>query len=39
MSRFDYITEVEKFNPYHDSRGRFTTSGNAASFTYSPRQK
>lgn len=24
---------VEKFNPYHDARGRFTTAGGAASFT------
>lgn len=32
---FDYIEEIdiEKFNPYHDRRGRFTTAGNAASFT------
>ena len=29
---------VEKFNPYHDSRGRFTTAGAAASFTYKPGQ-
>lgn len=28
--------EIEKFNPYHDRLGRFTTSGAAASFTYSP---
>lgn len=27
---------IEKFNPYHDARGRFTTSGTAASFTYRP---
>lgn len=32
----DEIFEVEKFNPYHDSKGRFTTSGAATSFTYSP---
>lgn len=30
------IEEVEKFNPYHDSRGRFAAAGSAASFTYSP---
>lgn len=31
----DYIqeVEVEKFNPYHDQLGRFTTAGNASSFT------
>ena len=27
---------IEKFNPYHDRLGRFTTSGSAASFTYKP---
>lgn len=27
---------IEKFNPYHDSKGRFTSSGTAASFTYAP---
>ena len=32
----DEIEVVEKFNPYHDSRGRFASSGSAASFTYSP---
>lgn len=25
-----------KFNPYHDARGRFSTSNGAASFTYAP---
>ncbi len=34
--RFDEIVEIEKFNPYHDNRGRFTTAGGAASFTYAP---
>lgn len=29
---------VEKFNPYHDSKGRFTTAGTATSFTYKPGQ-
>lgn len=28
--------EIMKFNPYHDSKGRFTTAGGAASFTYAP---
>lgn len=32
--RFDEIIEVEKFNPYHDSRGRFSTANGAASFTH-----
>ena len=27
---------IEKFNPYHDSKGRFTSAGAAASFTYAP---
>lgn len=27
---------IEKFNPYHDSRGRFTGPGAAVSFTYKP---
>lgn len=27
---------IEKFNPYHDSKGRFATSNGAASFTYKP---
>ena len=27
------ITDVEKFNPYHDARGRFTTGSGATSFT------
>lgn len=28
--------QIIKFNPYHDRLGRFSTSGNSASFTYSP---
>lgn len=31
--RFDEIEEVEKFNPYHDSRGRFATANGYSSFT------
>ena len=31
---FDTIVEVEKFNPYHDAKGRFTTAGTATSFTH-----
>lgn len=27
---------VEKYNPYHDKRGRFTTAGNATSFSIGP---
>lgn len=32
--RFDEIEEVEKFNPYHDSRGRFSSANSATSFTH-----
>ena len=28
--------EILKFNPYHDSRGRFTTANSATQFTYAP---
>ena len=31
--KYDYITEIEKFNPYHDRLGRFSSGGSAASFT------
>lgn len=34
--RYDEIREVTKFNPYHDSRGRFATASGATSFTYAP---
>lgn len=30
------FAEILKFNPYHDSRGRFSTADGAASFTYAP---
>lgn len=30
------FSEILKFNPYHDSLGRFASSGGAASFTYKP---
>ena len=33
-NRYDRIVEVEKFNPYHDQRGRFATANAATSFTY-----
>lgn len=35
--RYDEIEEVEKFNPYHDSRGRFSNAQGAASFTHRTR--
>lgn len=31
--RYDEIVEVEKFNPYHDSKGRFASANGYASFT------
>lgn len=34
--RYDTLVDVEKFNPYHDARGRFTTASGATSFTYKP---
>lgn len=34
VGELDHI--VEKFNPYHDSKGRFTTANSATAFTYSP---
>ena len=49
MPRYDHIEETErvaktfdeilKFNPYHDSRGRFTTPGAAVSFTATTRDE
>ena len=30
------FTDVMKFNPYHDSRGRFASANGATSFTYAP---
>ena len=30
------FADILKFNPYHDSRGRFASSDTAASFTYAP---
>lgn len=32
----DHLVEIEKFNPYHDSRGRFASANGATSFTYMP---
>lgn len=32
----DKIISFEKFNPYHDSRGRFTSANGAAIFTFKP---
>lgn len=35
-NRYDEIVEVEKFNPYHDNKGRFASASGYASFTYAP---
>lgn len=32
--RFDQLVEIGKFNPYHDAKGRFSTSSGYASFTF-----
>lgn len=34
QNRFDNIEEVEKFNPYHDAKGRFSTADGATLFTF-----
>lgn len=34
--RYETITEVRKFNPFHDARGRFATANSYSSFTYKP---
>lgn len=31
-----FLEILEKFNPYHDSKGRFSSANGAASFTYAP---
>lgn len=33
---FNEILDIEKFNPYHDRLGRFTSAGSETSFTYAP---
>lgn len=33
---FNEILGIEKFNPYHDRLGRFTSAGSETSFTYAP---
>lgn len=35
-SGYDTIVEIEKFNPFHDARGRFSSADNATQFTYAP---
>ena len=36
MNRYDTIVEIEKFNPYHEARGRFENANAATSYTYAP---
>lgn len=36
VNTVDCIVEVEKFNPYHDAKGRFASADSATSFTYAP---
>lgn len=36
MAGMKLFDEILKFNPFHDSKGRFASSGNYASFTYAP---
>jgi hypothetical protein len=36
-NRFDHLEEVEKFNPFHDSLGRFSTANAGVSFTSTTR--
>ena len=35
----DYIENVEKFNPFHDSRGRFSSSNGMATYSANPKTK
>ena len=39
MKALSFNTLIEKFNPYHDRLGRFTSAGAAASFTIRTRSK
>ena len=36
IEEIETIEEVQKFNPYHDARGRFSNANASASFTYAP---
>jgi 2'-5' RNA ligase/predicted ABC-type ATPase len=33
---FDEILEIQKFNPYHDARGRFTSANGGGAVTFAP---
>lgn len=32
MNRYDRLVEVEKFNPFHDDRGRFASSSGFSTY-------
>ena len=36
VNKADSIVEVEKFNPYHDARGRFASAGSGGKFFATP---
>jgi len=38
-NRYDHITEVNKFNPFHDARGRFSSSSGFKSYSANPNTK
>lgn len=37
--RYDHITEVKKFNPFHDARGRFASASGFKSYSANPNTK
>ena len=39
MSRYDYIEEVKKFNPFHDAKGRFASSSGFKTYSANPNTK
>lgn len=38
-SRFDEIIEIDKFNPFHDSMGKFSSSNGFKSYSANPNTK
>lgn len=39
MSKYDYIEEVQKFNPFHDARGRFASASGFKTYSANPKSK
>lgn len=37
--RYDTITEIDKFNPFHDAQGKFSSSNGFASYSANPKTK